>query len=65
MTLLAIVGLVALALVLAIVGGALAGIRIGGEHLGKELAAMMGAFYGPVAVLPAVVVGLIFLAVLQ
>jgi len=65
MTLLAIIGLLALALVLAIVGGALAGIRIGGEHLGRELAAMVGAFYGPAAVLPAAIVGLIILALVQ
>ena len=46
-------------------GGVLAGMRIGGEHLGKELSAMMGAFYGPTAVLPAAVVGLIVLAWLR
>ena len=65
MTLLTAIGLLALALALAMAGGALAGIRIGGEHLGRELAAMMGAFYGPAAVLPAAVVGLLILTLLE
>jgi hypothetical protein len=53
-----LLGLFALALVLALAAGAASGIRIGAEALGKELAAMMGAFYGPTAVLPAALVGL-------
>lgn len=58
MTALGLLGLLVLALVLALAGGAIAGMKIGAEALGKELAAMMGAFYGPTAVLPAVVIGL-------
>lgn len=65
MTWLTAAGLVLTAAAIAVVSGALAGIRIGGKDLGRELAAMMGAFYGPVAVLPAAVVGLIILALLQ
>jgi len=65
MTLLHATGLVALALALAVVGGAIAGVKLGGEHLGKDLAALMGAFFGPSAVLPAVIVGLIVLGMLR
>ena len=65
MTLMMGAGLVALAAVLAMIGGAAAGITLGGKDLGNALAAMMGAFYGPAAVLPAAVVGLIILAWLR
>ena len=51
-------GLVALALVLALAAGAVSGLRIGAAALGKELAALMGAFFGPTAAMPAVLVGL-------
>lgn len=62
MPILTLVGLLALAGVLAAIGGAAMGIAIGGKDLGRALAAIMGAFYGPAAVLPAVAVGLIILA---
>ena len=52
----------AMAFVLSMAGGALAGMRLAGKDLGNELAAMMGAMFGPTAVLPAVVLGLIVLA---
>jgi hypothetical protein len=58
MTLSTLIGLLALAVVLALVGGAATGLRIGAAALGKELAALMGAFFGPTAVLPASIVGL-------
>lgn len=58
MTALGLLGLLALALVLALAAGAVSGLKIGAEALGKELAALMGAFYGPTAVLPAAVIGL-------
>jgi hypothetical protein len=58
MTALGLLGLLVLALVLALAGGAITGMKIGADALGKELAAMMGAFYGPTAVLPAAAVGL-------
>lgn len=58
MTVLGLLGLLALALVLALAAGAITGLKIGAEALGKELAALMGAFYGPTAVMPAAVVGL-------
>lgn len=58
MSALFLLGLFVLALVLALAAGAASGLRIGAEALGKDLAAMMGAFYGPTAVLPAALVGL-------
>jgi hypothetical protein len=56
-----LLGLIALGLVLALVAGAASGMKIGAEALGRELAAMMGAFYGPTAALPAVLLGLLIL----
>jgi hypothetical protein len=50
------------AFVLSMAGGALAGMKLAGKDLGNELAATMGAMFGPTAVLPAVVVGLIVLS---
>jgi len=44
-----------------IIGGIVGGILVGGKHIGNELAAMMGGFYGIVAGLPGVVVGLLLL----
>jgi hypothetical protein len=61
MTLMTLLGLIALGLVLALAAGAASGMKIGAEALGKELAAMMGAFYGPTAALPAVLLGLLIL----
>ena len=58
MTALTLLGLVGLALVLALAAGAASGMKIGAEALGTGLAAMMGAFFGPTAALPAVLVGL-------
>ena len=53
-----------LAFVVAMGGGAFAGVRLAGKDLGNELAAMMGAMFGPTAAVPAVLVGLIVLALL-
>lgn len=44
-----------------LIGGAMGGVAIGGKALGNELAAMMGGFFGPLAVIPGVIVGLFFL----
>ena len=49
------------ALIVGAIGGAIGGIIVGGEHIGKELAALMGSFYGPLASLPGVIIGLIIL----
>lgn len=51
-----------LALLLSMAGGALAGMQLAGKDLGNELAAMMGAMFGPTAAVPAVLLGLIVLA---
>lgn len=61
MSLVSLLGLLLLALVLALAAGAASGLKIGADALGKELAALMGAFYGPTAALPAVLVGLVIL----
>ncbi len=57
------VGTALIALVIAAVaggiGGAIGGIIVGGKHMGNELAAMMGSFYGPVAAIPGVVLALV------
>lgn len=65
MTVSAEIGLVVLAFTLAAAGGAVTGTRIGGQYLGKELAAMMGALFGPASVVPATVVGLLLLWLLK
>ncbi|MDO8412549.1 MAG: hypothetical protein Q7S51_02040 [Gallionellaceae bacterium] len=65
MTILIAIGLVALAVVLAIIGGALTGIKIAGKYMGNDLAAMLGGCFGPTAVLPATVIGLVILEVLK
>ena len=46
------------------VGGAIGGIIVGGKALGNELAALMGAFFGPVASAPGVLIGLIVFALI-
>jgi hypothetical protein len=51
----------ALALVLSIAGGATAGVVLAGKDLGNQLAALMGGMFGPTAVMPAVVAGLVVL----
>ena len=61
MTAMNLLGLTVLALLLALAAGAASGLKIGAEALGKELAALMGAFFGPTAALPAVLVGLAIL----
>ncbi len=61
MTPLTVLGLILLTLVLALAAGAASGLKIGAESLGKEIAAMMGALFGPTAALPAVLVGLAIL----
>ncbi len=48
-----------------IIGGALGGVAVGGKALGNELAALMGGFYGPLAGVPGVLLGLIVLAIIS
>jgi hypothetical protein len=51
-----------IALIIGAAAGAVGGMIIGAEHMGKELAAMMGAFFGPIAAAPGVAVAAIVLA---
>lgn len=50
-----------LALIFGIAGGAVGGMIVGGKHIGNGLAALMGAFYGPMATIPGIVIGLLIL----
>jgi hypothetical protein len=45
-----------------LVGGALSGIALGARHLGPSLAALMGAFFGPLASIIGLGLGLLVLA---
>lgn len=51
-----------LAFLLAMGGGAVAGVRLAGKDLGNELAALMGAMFGPTGAVPGILLGLIILA---
>lgn len=52
---------VAIAASFSIVGGAIGGIALARKDLGVQLAAMIGGLFGPAAVIPATVLGLIAL----
>ena len=54
--------LVLIALLFSMAGGALAGMRLGAQHMGASLAALMGAMFGSAGALPGVLVGLLILA---
>jgi hypothetical protein len=49
---------------LAILGGALTGMQLAGKDLGRALAASMGAMFGPTAVVPGLLLGLVILTFL-
>ena len=51
--------------VCSLVGGALGGVLIGGKDLGNSLAATMGGFYGPLAGVAGVTIGLIVLVLIH
>ena len=46
-----------------ILGGAIGGILLAGKDLGNRLSAMIGGLFGPAAIIPATVLGLIILAI--
>jgi len=50
-----------IAIIFGAIGGAIGGIIVGGKHMGNELAAMMGSFFGPIAAVPGVIIALIIL----
>lgn len=58
-----ITGLVwlAFAAAVSVVGGAIGGVILAGKDLGNRLAAMIGGLFGPVGVIPAVLLGLLIL----
>lgn len=56
---------IGLGLVASIIGGIFGGITLGGKHLGKELAGLMGGFYGPIAGLWGIVTGVAILHLLN
>ncbi|MEW6353793.1 MAG: hypothetical protein AB1469_05790 [Pseudomonadota bacterium] len=49
------------AFISALAGGAVAGVRLAGKNLGNELAALIGAMFGPVGAVPAILLGLVLL----
>ncbi len=65
MDILTAIELLVLATVLSAAAGIVTGIKVGGEFLGKELAALMGAFYGPIAVIPAALLGVLIFGMLK
>ena len=50
-----------LALVFGAGGGALGGMKLGGQFIGNKLSAMMGMTFGIIAALPGTILGLIVL----
>lgn len=48
-----------------LVGGALSGMALGARHLGPSLAALMGAFFGPLASVIGLGLGLLVVAVIR
>ena len=50
-----------LAVALSVVGGAIGGILLAGKDLGYQLAATIGGLFGPIGVMPAVLLGLVVL----
>ena len=50
------------AILAGLLGGSIGGVLIGAKHMGTQLAALMGAFFGPIAALPGIVIALIIIA---
>ena len=50
------------AILASLLGGSIGGVLIGAKHMGAQLAALMGAFFGPIAALPGIVIALIIKA---
>lgn len=53
----------AIATSFSIVGGAIGGMLLAGKDLGYQLSAMIGGLFGPAAVIPATIVGLVALRI--
>ena len=52
-----------IAILFAIAGGAIGGMLLAGKDLGYRLSAMIGGLFGPAAVIPATILGLLALRV--
>ena len=59
------VELLVLATTLSAAAGIVTRIKVGWQYAGKELAALMAAFYGPIAVIPAALLGVIIFGLLK
>ena len=46
-----------------IIGGAIGGVVLAGKDLGPQLAAMIGGLFGPAAIIPAAMLGLVLLGI--
>lgn len=51
----------AVAVAFSILGGAIGGVALAGKDLGNQLVAMIGGLFGPAAVIPATLLGLLVL----
>lgn len=51
----------AIAVLCSIAGGAIGGMVLAGKDLGTQLSAMIGGLFGPAAVIPATILGLLFI----
>jgi len=51
-------------MIASLIGGVIGGIAVGGKHIGNQLAAMMGGFFGPIAGIWGVIAGLAALYVM-
>ena len=51
--------------VASVIGGAIGGVLVGGKSLGNKLAATMGAFYGPLAGIAGVALGVVVLMLMR
>ncbi len=49
---------IGIGLVASLIGGIIGGLAVGAKHIGAQLSAMMGGFFGPIAGLWGVAVGL-------
>ncbi|MBX9253228.1 hypothetical protein H1Q63_04500 [Desmonostoc muscorum CCALA 125] len=52
------------ATVLSMIGGAIGGMLLAGKDIGYQLSAMLGAFFAPAGVIPAIILGLVILNLL-
>ena len=55
---------VVVAAALSAAGGAVGGIWVGGKDIGYHLAGTIGAFYGPIAGLFGIIIGIVALAII-